>query len=156
MVEQRDSYLQKFIVLHEGGAGSGRYPAGSGKGDSKSQARRAFSAFIHSGGNGASISYIGAAPTKGFMVSGAKDREDISDLDLNNRQAVFDRTKAFATKNADVLTRDGMYLGMWADKGKMYLDCSANVTSRADALEIVRTIGDKAIWDVVNQKAIDA
>jgi hypothetical protein len=49
----------------------------------------------------------------------------------------------------------GAYVGLWVNEGKLYVDLSVNFASLDTTLAVAKEFNQKAIWDVVLDKAIE-
>jgi len=62
----------------------------------------------------------------------------------------------YSRTNSDVLQKDSMHLGSWADEtGKVHLDVSEKVPSRATAIKLGRARNQMSIWDNARKKLIN-
>ncbi|WP_371590852.1 hypothetical protein [Streptomyces sp. NBC_00470] len=84
----------------------------------------------------------GAAPTTGYMVSIAGSEVQIPVDEFST--ADLDR---FAEANAPLI-RAGRYFGAWVEGDTVFLDISANVAERAEAVAMGYAEEQLAIFDV--------
>ena len=102
---------------------------------------------------GASLDADGAEPVSGYMVA---------------RQGglVFDSTPDVSVEKIAARIKEHVdsmrfnpyadYFGIWRDNetGKVYFDISENVAMSEDAIRLAKVRGQKAIWDVSQNKEI--
>jgi hypothetical protein len=88
-------------------------------------------------------------PTNGYMVS------------LLNNELVIDANDLCATvlseyiiANADELSDDNAFVGLWINNGKAYLDVSIHYPELKYAIIAGMNNKQKAIWDFSNNRAI--
>jgi hypothetical protein len=86
----------------------------------------------------------------GFMVS-LKAYEQKIPLHRFN----IDDLKHYAKRYASVFSRDVYMLGVWIDKGIVYLDVSVRVMNIYRALDLVKENEQKAFYDLQKQKSFD-
>lgn len=135
----------------------------AGKHNQKSHGRHhstAVAATFRDGGY--SVNYIGRKPKTGYMVGGMtvvtgkyrvnKPTTRIVDA---NHAAVQQGVKDFYEEHRELLKQPGNYFGSWVDGGKVYLDISQRVPTRAKALVLGRERGELAVYDVKRGVSID-
>jgi len=104
---------------------------------------------------GASVDTNGQAPSDGFMVRyGAFPTVALrSGQHSRLREAIT----AFVTEHWQAVRQRGdAYFGIWMDQKAdvIYLDVSAELTDRDDALNRARRLGERAIYDVALRREI--
>ena len=94
--------------------------------------------------------HVGDGPTGGFMVSLAKtDERAIPARDITG-ETVAD----FAALHQQALKDPDTFLGAWVWQGKVYLDLSHHVASRAEALSLAKAHSQIGIYDIAAGKTI--
>lgn len=88
-------------------------------------------------------------PTRGFMVSlqGCEAVYNLAALDA--KELLF-----YTISHAARLKRHNAFFGGWLDGGKVYLDISVNIKSRAAALELAAKNNQLAIYDLESEDSI--
>lgn len=87
-------------------------------------------------------------PLKGFMCS-IKDLLIIDKKDFNVKLL-----KSLVKDNFTLLKSNENYLGTWEDKGKIYIDISANFSSKEKALQVAKNNNQIAIFDLQEMESI--
>jgi hypothetical protein len=110
---------------------------------------------IRNNPGGFSVTPTGRQPKSGFMVSipGHTQILDAKALRGPNRQEVI---RHYAEQHADALSHPGAHIGGWTHEGegKVYLDVSHNVRSKAAAIQKGVLHNQIAVWDVKHSKEI--
>lgn len=135
----------------------------AGKHNQKSHGRHhsaAVSATFRDGGY--SVNYVGRKPRSGYMVGGmtvvtGKYRRNVPTTMIvdGNPAAAKQGIKDFYDKHRETLKQPGNYLGTWRDGGKVYIDISQRVPTRAKALVLARDRNELAVYDVKRGVSID-
>ena len=104
---------------------------------------------------GASVKpQTGEVPRTGYMVSipGRTYSTTASELAGPKGPEII---RGFGSRNADMLQKDNMHIGSWADEtGKVHLDVSENIKDRATAHQQGVRRNQMGIWDNVGKKLI--
>ena len=94
--------------------------------------------------------YKGRARHKtGYYVS-FKDYGDIIHLSVFTGELIWN----YIQDHYFILDSSSSYLGIWIDKGIVYLDISRWVKGKNDALELGKREEQKTIWDCKNKIAL--
>lgn len=92
--------------------------------------------------------YRGTSPTTGYQVAMTGRAEFYDPAILDDHAALTEALLAFRNKNADVLTPGGhVYLGGWVQDGKLWLEPSERIASRADAVRLGIERNQVSVWD---------
>jgi hypothetical protein len=97
----------------------------------------------HDGGFTRSL--LGDSPLPGsklFAVAYSKDSERYFPLVTFEPEDLVD----FIQDHADALSRPGIYLGAWVDRGLVFLDCSRITDDENEAMQIARDNDQLAIF----------
>ena len=105
---------------------------------------------------GYSVNFIGNKPKTGYMVGGMTVITGKYRINKPTTRIVHGATpentkaaiKDFYKEHDALLRQPGNYLGTWMDGGKMYIDISQRVPTRAKALVLGRTRNELAVYDV--------
>lgn len=87
--------------------------------------------------------------TDAYAVSLYPDRETVLD-----RVPTADDIAEYATRNWDLLADGSALIGTWSHEGQTYLDVSALVTDRLEALQLGTAHGQLAIFDLATLEEI--
>lgn len=87
-------------------------------------------------------------PVHGYMVAIPGHERTLSHIDKEN-------LAKYIKQNADVLYKEGMYLGIWKDVSGYVVDTSELIDNKAEAVELGVRREQKAIWDNRNIDQID-
>lgn len=92
------------------------------------------------------VGYVVAQhPELGAVIEGAKDMP---------RAELKAKLKEYIKINKETLSKDGMYLGLWFNDGKLYMDVPSVIMDEEKAKKTGRDADQIAIWDIVNQREI--
>lgn len=97
---------------------------------------------------GFSLSSNGDSPKSGFMVSIRDILKMPLDLwlELEEQSSINDYSEIAENVNG--------YIGCWIDNGDVYIDISANIQDKEQALKTAKENNQLAIFDVVNCETI--
>lgn len=97
---------------------------------------------------GFSLSSNGDSPKSGFMVSIRDILKMPLDLwlELEEQTSIDDYSEIAENVNG--------YIGCWIDNGDVYIDISANIQDREQALKVARENGQLAIYDIEKNESI--
>ena len=99
--------------------------------------------------------YRATSPTTGYQVAMKGRTTMLDESILSDKQALAEKITSFIESNKDVLTPGGhVYIGGWTDSGKVYLEPSERVSSRADAVRMGTERNQISIWDNVRHEEI--
>lgn len=97
--------------------------------------------------SGATLTSAGsfAVLKRGYMVSlqGSETRTTLKDFN----KSILKRYIKLATKRE-------AFIGLWLDKGVLYVDISVNIMKRETALSMAKNNNQLAIYDVINNVSI--
>ena len=95
-----------------------------------------------------SLSLNGDSPKSGFMVSIRDILKMPLDLwlELEEQSSINDYSEIAKNVNG--------YIGCWIDNGDVYIDISANIQDRGQALKVARENGQLAIYDIEKNESI--
>lgn len=92
-------------------------------------------------------------PDHGYMVGGIVDSL-IFDANLlsdsDHEELVRNMIGQWVDKHFNIAADPSTFLGGWIDKetGQMFVDLSEHFTNEHQALQVARTYGELAIWDI--------
>jgi len=89
---------------------------------------------------GATVGLDLSSPASGYAVA-LPGHESIGTADAA-------RVSAYVTRNLDLLSDPGTYLGAWMHDGALYLDLSRVVPTLTEALAMGQDAGEIAIFDL--------
>lgn len=108
---------------------------------------------LHEPGSGFSIKVPGEnAPTSGFMVSHKEPSLIINpETFFNDDAKAIDKVLDFIRANKGMLDEKDNFLGGWhdPDSGQIFIDISANVQDKAEAIALGKQNDQISIYDVV-------
>jgi hypothetical protein len=111
-------------------------------------------------GSGASYSLTQGEITSGIMASMAGHERKVFYGDHKMTQEVLERSVAayvidFVAEKGLMAERENVSIGGWWSNGCLYLDLSVRFDSLVDAAEFGIMNGQKAIYDIDNQREIE-
>ena len=108
---------------------------------------------------GATVKVVGAdeEPLTGYVVAQHPEMGAIVESPKQmDRKELRDKIKQYARRHRDLLSQDGMYLGLWVNDadGNLYLDIPTVMQDRALAVQAGADADQIAIWDIANKTEI--
>jgi hypothetical protein len=95
------------------------------------------------------------SPATGYQVAVRGRGSIVSDTVLHDHAALIGALRDVVAKNGDLLKAGGkFYIGGWADGGKLYLDVSERMSSRAAAVAAGQDRNQISIWDNARKQEI--
>lgn len=95
---------------------------------------------------GATFNLQGKSPSSGYMVSLQGHEEILTKEEFQNSVNLLD----YIQRKKNILKSiSNIYVGVWYNEGKYYLDLSENIADKETALRLGIRRGQKAIWDIV-------
>lgn len=98
--------------------------------------------------------HTGRAPTSGYMVAVPGHTHQYPESVMHDRHQLAAAIDKFLTEERDVFKKPGVHLGGWVSEGKLWLDPSENIESRAEAVKAGKSRDQLAIWDVAGGREI--
>ena len=87
----------------------------------------------------------------GYMVGVAGILRDVKNI--NHRQRVEIKKEILAMAQSFKTSSKNYHIGLWVNKGKLYIDLSLKIDNLMDAMEVGYNANQKAIWD--NAKKVE-
>lgn len=98
-------------------------------------------------------SYRPADMTDGYMVSlaGREAVYQLSGDEATDFRLITDATTQYVERH-DFQPRQ--FVGLWTDDGRLYVDTSVHVASRAEAVQLAQDNHQLALWDIAAQAEV--
>lgn len=163
--EGEDITLDRIRALIKNGAKQNSFPGHAGRpgqvggsvprGDSGRSTGNAIDQAFTRGGFTVKAIGLPHEPKTGYVVAqNPKLGAVIENAKTMPRAELKKKLKEYIKINKDVLSQDGMYLGLWFNEGKLYLDVPSVIMDKDQAIQAGRDSDQIAIWDIANQMEI--